>query len=362
MTHPPPKDEDWMRRALRLAATGRGAVEPNPMVGAVVVRNDRLVGEGGHQAYGGPHAEVHALQAAGEAARGATLYVTLEPCCHFGKTPPCTQAILAAGITRVVVAMADPFPQVAGGGLDELRRAGVAVTLGICRAEAEALNAAYLTLLRLGRPWIIAKWAMTLDGRIATRTGDSRWISSETSRARVHQRRGQVDGILVGSGTALADDPALTARPPGPRRATRVILDRRGRLPPSAQVVRTARETPTWILSEQPNPAWREAGCEVSSQPLRELFAEMGRRRWTNVLVEGGAGILGALFDAELIDEVEVYVAPCLVGGANARGPVGGIGVARMAEAWRLQPHVESIDNDILICTKRHPSPPQERP
>jgi diaminohydroxyphosphoribosylaminopyrimidine deaminase/5-amino-6-(5-phosphoribosylamino)uracil reductase len=347
-----------MRRALRLASAGRGAVEPNPLVGAVVVRNHRLAGEGWHQAYGGPHAEIFALQAAGESARGATLYVTLEPCCHFGKTPPCTHAILAAGIRRVVVAMPDPFPQVAGGGLEELQRAGVAVTLGICRPEAEALNAPYLTLLRLGRPWILAKWAMTLDGRIATRTGDSRWISGEASRARVHQRRGQVDGILIGSGTALADDPALTARPPGPRRATRVILDRRGRLPPNAQVVRTARETPTWILSERPNPAWREAGCEVSALPLRELFAEMGRRRWTNVLVEGGAGILGALLDAELLDEVEVYIAPCLVGGAEAPGPLGGLGVAKLASAWRLHPLVERTGEDIFIRARRFFSPP----
>jgi diaminohydroxyphosphoribosylaminopyrimidine deaminase/5-amino-6-(5-phosphoribosylamino)uracil reductase len=352
-------DEHWMDRALRLAQRGRGAVEPNPLVGAVIVHHHRLLGEGWHQRYGGPHAEIHALQQAGAAARGATLYVTLEPCCHFGKTPPCTQAVLAAGIARVVVALADPFPQVAGAGLQQLRQAGVEVVVGIREQEARQLNAPYLTLLSKRRPWIIAKWAMTLDGRIATATGDSRWISNEQSRALAHRRRGQVDAILIGSGTALADDPALTARPPGPRTATRVILDRRGRLPATAQVVRTARQVPTLIVSSQPNPQWLAAGCEVLDSDLPGLLAEMGRRRWTNLLVEGGAGVLGAFFDNNLIDEVEVYLAAKIVGGAKALSPVAGKGVQWMREALVFQPRITVLNGDVWITGRR---PSEDRP
>src|SRR5688500_7305813 len=217
-------DRAHMRRALALARRGWGRTAPNPMVGAVVVRDGVVVGEGWHAEFGGDHAEVMALREAGERARGATLYVTLEPCCHHGKTPPCTKAVIAARVGRVVCAMADPFPRVAGDGIAELRSTGIAVAIGVCEAEARVLNAPYLTLLGKGRPWVIAKWAMSLDGRIATRTGDSKWISGEASRRLVHELRGRVDAVMVGSGTALADDPLLTARPPGPRTAARVVL------------------------------------------------------------------------------------------------------------------------------------------
>src|SRR5207253_7885382 len=215
------------RRALELAERGRGYVEPNPLVGAVVVHDGRIIGEGWHQRYGEAHAEVNALTAAGDAARGATLYVTLEPCCHHGKTPPCTDAVLRAGVQRVVAAMLDPFPQVSGKGADLLRAAGVTVDVGLCEAEARRLNAPYLKLLATGLPYVTAKWAMTLDGKIATRTGDSKWISNEASRRRVHELRGRMDAIIVGIGTALADDPLLTARPTGPRTPARIVLDSR---------------------------------------------------------------------------------------------------------------------------------------
>src|SRR5437763_1835513 len=205
MTPPRPDDERWMRHALALAVRGGGAVEPNPMVGAVVLdAHGRPAGEGWHRNFGGRHAEVFALDAAGVAARGGTLYVTLEPCCHHGKTPPCTDAVLRAGVQRVVAAMADPFPQVAGGGLKLLRDAGLDVTVGVCEAEARHLNAPYLKLLRTGRPWVSAKWAMSLDGKIATRTGDSKWISSKASRRRVHELRGRVDAVVVGARTVFA--------------------------------------------------------------------------------------------------------------------------------------------------------------
>lgn len=355
-------DRQVMLRALELAARGRGGVEPNPLVGCVVVREGRIVGRGWHQRFGGPHAEVEALADAGEQARGADLYVTLEPCCHHGKTPPCTQAILRAGVTRVVAAMADPFPQVAGGGLAELAAAGVRVEVGCCEAEAKRLNAPYLTLLGQGRPWVIAKWAMTLDGRIATRTGDSRWISSEASRTIVHQLRGRVDAILVGLGTAEADDPLLTARPAGPRTAVRIVADRRAKLASTSQLVRTVAEAPVLVAAGPEAPAedvarLRSAGCEAflcagasNGERLQSLLAELGRRQFTNLLVEGGAGLLGALFDARLIDEVQAFIAPKLVGGSAAPGPLGGLGWEKMSDALELADfQVERVGPDLWV-------------
>src|SRR5262249_21486717 len=235
--------DDWpsMRRALALAERGPGYVEPNPLVGAVLARDGLIVGEGWHQRFGEAHAEVIALAAAGAAARGATLYITLEPCCHHGKTPPCTDAVIRAGVARVVAAMADPFSQVSGQGAARLRAAGVAVDVGAAEAEARRLNAPYLKLLATGRPYGHANWAMTRAGKIATRTGDARGISGEASRGRAQELRGRVDAIVVGIGPVLADDPLLTARPPGPRTAARVILDSQGRLPTTSQLARTAR-------------------------------------------------------------------------------------------------------------------------
>lgn len=335
-----------MRRALELARRGAGLVEPNPMVGAVVTAADgAVVGEGWHAAFGGPHAEVAALAAAGSRARGGTLYVTLEPCCHHGKTPPCTEAILAAGVARVVVGCQDPFPAVAGAGLDRLRAGGVVVTLGVCAAEAARLVAPFRTLLERRRPWVIAKWAMSLDGRVATAGGESRWISSVESRALVHALRGKVDAILVGSGTALADDPLLTARPPGPRTPLRIVLDGRARLSADSRLVRSARETPVLVAVAagadlQRVRALEAAGCEVwvsdaADRPgrLAALLAELGRRRLTNMLVEGGPEVLGGFFDAGLVDEVWAFIAPRIIGGAAAVAPVGGSGVAVLAAA-----------------------------
>jgi diaminohydroxyphosphoribosylaminopyrimidine deaminase/5-amino-6-(5-phosphoribosylamino)uracil reductase len=362
----PEHDRPWMQRALELAERGRGSVEPNPLVGAVVVRDGRLVGEGWHQRFGQAHAEVNALAAAGEAARGATLYVTLEPCCHHGKTPPCTDAILRAGIGRVVAALSDPFPQVAGQGAERLRAAGVAVEVGPGEAEARRLNAPYLKLLAKGRPYVHAKWAMTLDGKIATRGGDSKWISSEASRRRAHELRGRMDAIVAGIGTVLADDPLLTARPPGPRTALRVVLDSTGRLPATSRLARTAPETPTLIVTALDLPARRAAelralGCEVLSLPppgarpgLGGLLDELGRRRLTNVLVEGGSEVLGSFLDAREIDEVHVFLAPRLAGGAGAKTPIGGRGVERIAEAVALGEWcVEPIEGDIYLHAPR---------
>jgi diaminohydroxyphosphoribosylaminopyrimidine deaminase/5-amino-6-(5-phosphoribosylamino)uracil reductase len=358
----PLSDADWMRRALEMAERGRGVVEPNPLVGAVVVRDGQSVGEGWHQRYGEAHAEVHALAAAGEAAQGATLYVTLEPCCHHGKTPPCTDAVIRAGIRRVVAAMPDPFPAVAGKGAELLRHAGVTVEFGVCEADARRLNAPYLKLLATGRPWVHAKWAMTLDGKIATRSGDSRWISNEASRRRVHELRGRMDAIIAGIGTVLADNPQLTARPPGPRIPTRIVLDSHGRIHEDTFLVQTARSTPTIIAATERMHQTRRAalethGCEVLMMPedsgrvsADALLAELGRRRFTNVLVEGGSGVLGAFLDAAAIDEFHVFIAPRLVGGALATSAIGGNGVQQMTEALQLSEWThEGIDGDLYV-------------
>jgi diaminohydroxyphosphoribosylaminopyrimidine deaminase/5-amino-6-(5-phosphoribosylamino)uracil reductase len=317
-----------MRRALDVARRGEGRVEPNPMVGAVVLGSDETVlAEGWHDRFGGPHAEAAALAAAGDRARGGTLVVTLEPCCHHGKTPPCTDAILAAGIARVVVAAGDPFPAVAGGGIAALRAAGIDVATGLLEHEARRLTAPYRKLVTTGLPWVIAKWAATRDGRLAMPSGGDRWISSPESRALVHSLRARVDAIAVGSGTALADDPLLTARPPGPRPLLRVVLDGRARLPLDGRLVRTARESPLLVAVGAAAPAERiaaleAAGCEVwradGEQPvdrLRGLLAELGRRRVTNLLVEGGPAVFATLFAAGLADEVWEFVSPRDAGG-----------------------------------------------
>lgn len=353
---------ETMQRAHELAARGRGYVEPNPMVGAVVLDSaGRIVGEGWHEQFGGSHAEVPALRQAGEQACGGTLVVTLEPCCHRGKTPPCTEAVLASGIRRVVVAMPDPFPAVAGKGLQILRDAGLSVECGWLEAEARALNAPYLKLVETGRPWVIAKWAMSLDGRIATRTGDSKWISNPSSRAKVHELRGRVDAIVVGRGTLVADDPLLTARPAGARVATRVVVSASGDLPQSCQLLNTISDAPVLIATTTTGTEklipWKSAGAEVvafEGPILPALLAEFGRRRFTNVLLEGGSGILGSACDAGLMDEAHVYVAPILIGGTGALAPVGGLGTQRMANALRFgETEVETIDGDIWIRAKR---------
>lgn len=324
-----------MRRALELARRGEGRVEPNPMVGAVVASaSGEVLGEGWHDVFGGPHAEVVALGAAGAAARGGTLFVTLEPCCHHGKTPPCSAAIIAAGISRVVVAAGDPFPEVAGGGIAGLRAAGVAVETGLLEAEAVRLTAPFRTLVTAGRPWVIAKWAVSLDGRLAAAPGGDRWISSPESQAMVHAVRGRVDGVLVGIGTALADDPLLTARPEGPRRALRIVLDGTARLPLEGRLLRSARDWPLLAAVGPTAPrerveALRAAGCEIwqsaaseAGDRLEALLGELGRRRHTSLLVEGGAAVLGSLFARGLVDEVHAFTAAKILGGSGVPLPI----------------------------------------
>jgi len=335
-----------MDLALTLASGGRGFVEPNPMVGALVLdASEKLAGDGWHECFGEAHAEINALNRAGERARGGTLIVTLEPCSHHGKTPPCVDAVIRSGVTRAVVAMEDPFPEVTGRGIAMLRDAGIEVTVGIREAEAKRLNAPYLKLIHTGKPWVHLKWAMSLDGKIATRTGDSKWISGEESRRKVHELRGRVDAIIVGRGTVEADDPLLTARPPGPRTAARVILA--SELRDQRQLRATAREVPVLIFSPQGNESrfsgWVADGCEVVPLPVESsrfaidaMLLELGRRRMTNVLVEGGEATLGAFLDARAADEFHVFIAPKIIGGDSALSPVGGMGVAMTADAPAL--------------------------
>ena len=360
-----------MRRALELAARGEGYVEPNPMVGCVIVGADgNVVGAGWHQRFGGDHAEIEALRTAGPLATGGTAYVTLEPCCHTGKTPPCTRALVAAGIRRVVAAQRDPFPEVSGRGLAELAAAGIEVSVGMLEAEARRLNAPYLHRLATGRPWVIAKWAMTLDGRIATRSGESRWISGRPAREIVHRLRGRVDGILVGLGTAEADDPLLLARPAGPRIATRIVADSEAALASDSQLVRTARDAPVLVaVGSGARATERErltaAGCEVficggatHGERLTELLDELGRRGMTNLLVEGGSRLLGSLWDARAVDEVHVFIAPKLFGGHESLGPVGGRGIERIAESLSLADLLVGRAGDDIYISGRIARPP----
>ncbi|MGV3719923.1 MAG: bifunctional diaminohydroxyphosphoribosylaminopyrimidine deaminase/5-amino-6-(5-phosphoribosylamino)uracil reductase RibD, partial [Actinomycetota bacterium] len=272
-----PEDEHYMRLALRLAARARGRTAPNPMVGAVVVAGEQVVGEGWHPKAGEPHAEVFALRNAGDAARGAALYVTLEPCCHFGRTPPCTEAVLASGVARVVAAMVDPFPKVAGGGLARLREAGLQVESGLLASESAALNRAYVKAVSTGLPWLTLKMAMTLDGKIATRSGDSRWVTGEAARRHVHRLRDWNDAVMVGIGTARADDPQLTARLRGARNPLRVIIDHRAELAADSFLARTAGEIPTLLVTGETadTTALEAAGVQILRAPTEGRRVEL---------------------------------------------------------------------------------------
>lgn len=354
-----------MDLALELARSGLGRVAPNPAVGAVLVRDGRIVGRGATQPPPGPHAEIVALAEAGDLARGAELYVTLEPCAHHGRTPPCVDAIIAAGVRRVVAAMADPFPLVNGDGFARLRAAGIEVEVGPGADEAAGILGGFISSVQTGRPRTTAKYAMTLDGRIATRTGHSRWVSGPESRLDVHVHRDRCDAILVGVGTMLADDPQLTTRLPdnlagygGSHHPLRVILDRRARTPVTARMLGSDTPGETLVIAgSNADPdrvaMLRRRGAEVAllddPTPLAALEL-LGARGINDLLIEGGGTVLGAFFDAGLIDRLSVYLAPLVAGGTGAPSPVGGLGVATMPEAWRLvDRRVRQLGNDICI-------------
>jgi len=376
-----------MQQALRLAAMGRGRTHSNPMVGCVLVGNGRVVGTGYHRKRGEPHAETHALRQAGEMARGATAYVTLEPCAHVGLTPPCANALAEAGVSRVVVAMVDPDPRVAGRGIGILRAAGIEAEAGLMEEEARQLNRAWLTWKATGRPMVVLKWAMTLDGKIACASGDSRWVTSDEARAHLHQIRDQVDAILVGETTARRDDPELTARPAGPgalpgwagsidpgpdpewqpKDPLRIVLDSMARMSLEARLLSPE-------LQERPRPnktliahgpqasilklqALQKAGAETLELPerahgleLEPLLDDLGRRGITSLLVEGGGRVHWSFLAHRLADYLMVYTAPKLVGGAGAPGPVAGPGLMAMAEAWQASlAKTTVIGCDVLV-------------
>lgn len=343
------RDERLMARALALAARGLGETNPNPLVGCVIARGERVVGEGWHARAGGPHAEVVALRHAGGLARGATLYVTLEPCAHLGRTPPCAPLLRDAGLARVVVAVGDPNPLVCGRGLRELLRGGIPVTVGVRAAEAERLNERFLVAVRLGRPYLLLKAATSLDGRIATASGDSKWITSPGQRRQARWLRRLHDAVLVGIGTALADDPLLLPSPRTRRPFTRVVLDSHLRLPPDSRLARSASpRRPVLVLSCHDAPTRRrleKAGLEIvrlaadaGRVAIAPALEALGARGIASLMVEGGSEVLGSFLAARLLDQVALFRGPILLGGRASLPAFGGRGPATVAEGLRLEP------------------------
>ncbi|MEO9934210.1 bifunctional diaminohydroxyphosphoribosylaminopyrimidine deaminase/5-amino-6-(5-phosphoribosylamino)uracil reductase RibD [Rhodopirellula bahusiensis] len=382
------EDIRWMTKAIELASQGRGKVEPNPPVGCVLVRDSICIGKGYHQRFGGPHAEVEALSDCDDAS-GATAYVSLEPCCHHGKTPPCADALIRANVARVVISVVDPFDQVDGGGIERLRSAGIEVITGVAREEGEELLAAYLKRIRTGMPWVIAKWAMSLDGRIATKTGESKWITGPSARSAVHELRASVDAIAVGMGTVLADNPLLTVRLPKPTKiATAAETDAktandsgplvrlvysRSRVPDlQSQLVQTASQTPTWLvagpeiatadlarLADHDVETWQ---CETIDpvEMVRQSLLWLGSNdnarglAMTHLMVEGGSQLLGSFAAAGQIDEVHAFIAGKCIGGHSAPGPVGDPGIKTLADATSLRmSRMDSFDNDVRLIYRR---------
>ena len=362
-------DSEHLARAIELADGGRGRVSPNPLVGAVLVKDGQVLGEGFHAELGGPHAERAAIAAcAGADLSGATLYVSLEPCAHTGRTPPCTDAILAAGITRVVIASDDPTEKAAGRGPGILRDEGVEVTFadGELAARARRLNQPFRKHARTGRPWVLFKSAMTLDGKVATRTGDSKWISGEDSRRMSHHWRAECDAVAVGIGTALTDDPQLTARVEGvARQPRRIVFDSEARLPLDSQLVRGAADVPLTVVTSRAAPrlatdALEVAGAEVlvatgPNEPhrVRNALAQLGASGIQSILLEGGPHLAGAFLDASEVDEIRLFVAPVVLGGSSARDPLEGAGAERIAAATRaLELSCDRVADDVLITAR----------
>lgn len=365
-----PSDHLYMKRALSLAARGKGKTSPNPMVGAVIVNQGRVVGEAYHQQAGKPHAEIVALHRAGPRARGGVLYVTLEPCCHSRKrTPPCVPLLIQSGLTRICVAMADPNPQVSGQGIRMLKRARLQVTVGVLEEEAQQLNAVYRHWMTTGRPFVTLKGAMTVDGKIATATGESKWITGEQARQDVHRLRSQVDAVMVGIGTVLSDNPNLSAR--GPKNASqvrmgrqpvRVVLDSRLQIPLKANVLQWVHEQPTIVCttaqaSPQKIQTLKKQGVQVwvvlqkrGMVSLKAALGKLGKAGMSSVLLEGGSRLTASAFHEGLVNRVRLYIAPLLMGGQDAKGLIGGTSPRRLEQSWRLvNPELKKIGQDWLV-------------
>lgn len=355
------EDSDYMRLALQLAQKGCGWVSPNPMVGAVIVKNGEIIGQGWHEKYGQPHAERNALSSCRESPEGAAMYVTLEPCCHYGKQPPCTEAILSSGIKKVFVGSGDPNPLVAGKGIQILREHGVEVTEHVLSEECDRLNEVFFHYIRTKRPFVVMKYAMTMDGKIATYTGASKWITGESARSHVHRQRHRYRAIMAGVGTILADDPLLTCRVDNGRNPIRIICDTHLRTPLTAQVVRTAKQIPTILAvchaDSEKTSAYEEAGCQIihldeacGHVDLRQLMEELGKREIDSVLLEGGGTLNWSALQSGIVQKVQAYLAPKLFGGQTAKTPVGGMGVPVPADAFPLKiSAVTRLGEDLLI-------------
>jgi diaminohydroxyphosphoribosylaminopyrimidine deaminase / 5-amino-6-(5-phosphoribosylamino)uracil reductase len=352
-------DQEYMAFAIQLARQMQGQTSPNPVVGAVVVNNQQIVGMGAHLKAGEPHAEVHAIQMAGDKAKGSTVYVTLEPCSHYGKTPPCSNLLIDSQVKRVVIASADPNPLVAGQGIERLKAAGIDVQIGVLKEEADALNTVFFHHISTGRPYVTLKAATSLDGKIATRAGESQWITSEPARLDVHKLRHQSDAILVGVGTVLKDDPSLTTRlPNGGKNPIRIILDSNLRTPLHSKVV-TDGLAKTWIVTCHPDPekiahfeargvrVFKLGGEQIS---LPDLLDQLGSEKITSLFVEGGGQVNGSFIEEGLVDQVIVYFAPKIIGGTNAPSPIGGMGFLKMSEVMTLEiKSVEKLGPDIKV-------------
>lgn len=355
-------EKRYMERALQLAEKGRGSTSPNPMVGAVIVKNGEMVGEGYHRAPGEPHAEIHALDQAGRQAKGATMYVSLEPCAHYGRTPPCTEAIIEAGIKKVVIAIRDPNPDVEGEGVERLREAGMEVEVGLLEDRARRLNEIFLKYVKTGRPFVVLKNAVSLDGKLATKTGESRWLSGEESRQIVHQLRDQLDAILVGLGTVIADNPRLTARTPdGGSDPIRIILDSNLSVPLESKVLNLKSSAPTIIAAaagkgmEEKREKLEERGVELirtegKRVELNQLLQVLGDREITSLLVEGGSRVNTSFWEEKLVDKLYYFIAPKILGGGNAPPAVAGKGVDNVGQAINIvEKEVSRVGEDILI-------------
>lgn len=353
--------QKYMDLAIDLAQKGRGQVNPNPLVGAVIVKDDVIIGRGYHEKYGGPHAERQALAACTQSAAGATLYVTLEPCCHHGKTPPCTEAIIDNKISRVVIGSTDPNPLVSGKGIEILRQQGITVITGVREEACQELNTVFFHYIKTKTPYVLMKYAMTLDGKIATHTGKSKWITGAEARQAVHQTRSEVAGIMVGVNTVLQDDPLLTCRIEDGKNPSRIICDSHLRTPLTAQVVATARKIPTYLATcsrdQHKIKRFEIMGCKILAVPpagdhlnLQELMVQLGQEGIDSILLEGGGTLNFSALKSGIVNKLQVYLAPKIFGGAAAKTPVEGPGLEDPAEAFQFTDRkIKSFGADICL-------------
>jgi len=354
-------DKKYMQTALELAMKGCGFVNPNPMVGAVIVKDNEIIGKGYHQAYGMFHAERNAIKNCEKPLKGSTLYVTLEPCCHYGKTPPCTQAIIEAGISKVVIGSSDPNPLVRGKGVEELRNNGVEVVEGFLKEECDALNEVFFHYIKTTTPYVVMKYAMTMDGKIATYTNQSKWITGEASRKKVHEDRRKYSGIMVGIGTVLLDDPMLNCRLDNSKNPIRIICDTNLRTPIDSKIVSTAHEIPTIIatseIDKDKQKTYLDKGCRIIVVPkkndhidLKKLIVILGQEQIDSILLEGGGTLNWSALNNGIVKKVQTYIAPKIFGGINAKSPVAGVGVDNPQNSFYLKnTKIIKIDEDVLI-------------